>query len=359
MLLRRSLRLARVLRRILPLALSALGSGFALSAQALPAERQELTVDGFFYHEDEGHPYVDEIARHLERLTAGTNLKINFVFTSVQNQEQEVLNYLNAQKPADVHPIVITHNDAKVADNVIKFAAAHDIPVVFLIRETGQEVNKYPKAWLVGANRRNSAIHQAEMLSAYLNAHPKWDRNGNGKLDYVLLKGADGDTDTVVRSRTFKLSLSKQRIAGNVIAEYFCDWRNKEAKEALQELFKTISPEQVEAVICNNDAMAIGALEALQEAGYNLGTASPYTPLLGVDGDETALRRISEGSMTGTVLQDPQQFAEVSVALLKYLLLGYRFAPEELGVELGNDARVIVPSIPITQIEARKLMGSE
>jgi len=50
----------------------------------------------------------------------------------------------------------------------------------------------------------------------------------------------------------------------------------------------------IELVICNNDAMAEGAISALNAAGYNKGGESPAIPVFGVDATEAAKALIKD-----------------------------------------------------------------
>ena len=59
--------------------------------------------------------------------------------------------------------------------------------------------------------------------------------------------------------------------------------------------------DKVEVVFCNNDAMALGALQAIQSAGRTVGT-DIY--LVGVDALSEALEDVLAGTMTGTVFND-------------------------------------------------------
>ncbi len=62
---------------------------------------------------------------------------------------------------------------------------------------------------------------------------------------------------------------------------------------------------RVEAVLCANDEMALGAIEALKVAGYFKANAQSFVPVIGVDGTQFALDAISDGSLLGTVRGDP------------------------------------------------------
>jgi methyl-galactoside transport system substrate-binding protein len=64
----------------------------------------------------------------------------------------------------------------------------------------------------------------------------------------------------------------------------------------------------VELVIANNDEMALGAISALGEAGYNKPGAR-VIPVFGIDATEAAKAKINAGVMAGTVKQDAEGMA--------------------------------------------------
>lgn len=64
---------------------------------------------------------------------------------------------------------------------------------------------------------------------------------------------------------------------------------------------------EVEMVISNNDEMALGAIEAYKDAGYNQQSGRLYLALTGL---EDALEAIQNGTMQGTVYNDKEDQAE-------------------------------------------------
>ena len=66
----------------------------------------------------------------------------------------------------------------------------------------------------------------------------------------------------------------------------------------------------VELIIANNDEMAMGAVSALQGAGYNK-QGGKTIPVFGVDATSAARTAIANGSMVGTIKQDSDGMAEV------------------------------------------------
>ena len=72
----------------------------------------------------------------------------------------------------------------------------------------------------------------------------------------------------------------------------------------------------------NNDAMAVGAVTALQNAGYNHGDPAKTIPVFGIDATDVARALIRDGLMTGTVRQDTKEMAQAVGTVAKELLLG-------------------------------------
>ena len=67
-----------------------------------------------------------------------------------------------------------------------------------------------------------------------------------------------------------------------------------------------------ELVIANNDAMALGAVEALEEEGYF--QKENKIQVIGVDGIEQAIMAIKEGKMLGTVFNNADKQGEAILA---------------------------------------------
>ncbi|MBQ9273785.1 MAG: substrate-binding domain-containing protein [Succinivibrio sp.] len=152
--------------------------------------------------------------------------------------------------------------------------------------------------------------------------------------------------------------LSAHGINGKALAEVFCDWSEEQAYQAVREFLAGQEAAGIEGVISNNDAMALGALKALRERGYNLEpyrAEGLYVPILGIDGDDEVLELVRDGFMVGTALQDPQQYAQVTLDLIESLTSGSEFDAQKEGVELGDNGQIIIPFIKIGPKEAALL----
>ena len=88
----------------------------------------------------------------------------------------------------------------------------------------------------------------------------------------------------------------------------------------------------VELIIANNDEMAVGAIAALQNAGYNKEGAT-IIPVFGVDATDAAKAAIAEGNMIGTIKQDAEGMAN-TIATIAGNFLNSKDTFE--GVETAN-----------------------
>lgn len=77
----------------------------------------------------------------------------------------------------------------------------------------------------------------------------------------------------------------------------------------------------VELVIANNDDMALGAISALQTAGYNK-SSDKAIPVFGVDATDAAQSAIKSGSMVGTIKQDAEGMAKTITSIARNFLDG-------------------------------------
>lgn len=156
----------------------------------------------------------------------------------------------------------------------------------------------------------------------------RYDRNGNGKLDYVMLRAEPGNPEADGRSRysveeANRLLKEKLGLSTNPLLivgkEENAEWSSDKAEQKMA-AFLTSNERDIDLVICNNDDMAIGAISALETKGYNkkgsrLENKTKYIPVFGVDALENAVTAINDGKMQGTIKQDGVAMAEAIVKL--------------------------------------------
>lgn len=213
--------------------------------------------------------------------------------------------------------------------NIIEKATAANIPVIFFNRSVGEEVvSAYDKAVFVGTDYEMAGHMQGEMIGNYLvENYDTIDLNGDGVISYVMFKGQEGNTEADARTQygvedadAILTAAGKEALSfydSNNSNKYLVDqggaWSAAAATDYLQTALSQYSEansNMIELVIANNDEMAIGAVTALQNAGYNLEDGSATViPVFGVDATDAAKEAIGKGTMIGTIKQDAEGMA--------------------------------------------------
>ena len=117
------------------------------------------------------------------------------------------------------------------------------------------------------------------------------------------------------------------------------NWSQSAAQNKMAGIIDKVGINNIEVVVANNDAMALGAILALQADGYNLPDAqdkSKFIPVVGIDGLPAALDAVERGTMIGTVFNDYNSTADVMVRIATAYLNGEVITEDLLGFRLSN-----------------------
>jgi methyl-galactoside transport system substrate-binding protein len=200
--------------------------------------------------------------------------------------------------------IAINPVDRITAGAIIDKAKTGNVPVVFFNSEPfAEDMAKWDKVYYVGAKAEESGAMQGEILAEYWKANPAADKNGDGKIQYIMLKGEPGHQDAELRTEYSVKAILNAGIQIDLLAEDIAMWDRLRAVEKMDAFYARFG-DRIEAVLCNNDDMALGVIESLRNAGFF--TGDKYLPVVGVNATAPALQALSEGALLGTVLNDAQ-----------------------------------------------------
>ena len=213
-----------------------------------------------------------------------------------QNTQTEQINTF-LQQGVDV--LIINPVQTTSAQTIVDTVSPSGTPIVFINREPDKSVlDSYAdKCCYVGADARQSGTYQGELI---LETETQGDINGDGVITYIMCKGDPENIDAQYRTEYSIKALEDAGKKVNCLYEYLDNWDQTTAQQDVANALSQYG-DQIEVVFCNNDAMALGALQSIQQAGRTVGK-DIY--LVGVDALAEAVQDVLDGNMTGTVLND-------------------------------------------------------
>lgn len=246
-----------------------------------------------------------------------------------------------------VNALAINPVDRTAAGVIIDKAKKANIPVVFLNREPlPEDMKKWDKVYYVGAKAEQSGTMSGQIIVDYFKSHPEADKNKDGKLQYVMLKGEPGHQDAELRTKFSIKAVEDAGIKVEKLAEDTAMWDRVKGQEKMA-AFLAAHGDKIEAVFANNDDMALGAIEALKASGYF--KDGKMMPVVGVDATAPALKALEEGTLLGTVLNDANNQGKATFMLSNILAQGQTPNKENSGFEITDGKYVWIDYKKITK----------
>ena len=216
--------------------------------------------------------------------------------------------------------------DRSAASGVIDKAMEADTPIVFFNREpVSEDMNRWEKLYYVGADAKESAVLEGQILvDAYRKNPASLDRNGDGVVSYVLLEGETNHQDSLIRTEWSVQTLKDGGVPIRRITSGIANWERNQASALMEEWLSDYGDE-IELVICNNDDMALGAIDAIEREGIMAGTIK----LVGIDGTPAGQEAFREGKLFGTVESDREAYAKRIFDTAEELAMGKEVTQEK------------------------------
>jgi methyl-galactoside transport system substrate-binding protein len=291
--------------------MSAISSDYSKKAiNTVLAETRPAKVSVFLL--DFNDDFISEIRQNLEDIQKKNSDKVEFTFYDGKSSKNTQNDEIDKVLKEGTDLILLNIVDRGYAKNVIDRIKEHNIPVILFNREplTPVPIQSYNKALYIGTDATQAGILQGKMLVDTWNTSREYiDRNGDEIMQYAMLEGEGDNTEAIERTKYSVSTIEKSEIKTQQVALEFCDWRENLAYNATKSLFEKYK-NLIEVIIANDDTMAIGAVKALQEYGYNNGDKTKTIPIVGVDVTPVAKEFIEKGYMIGSVYQNPGAYAE-------------------------------------------------
>ena len=204
---------------------------------------------------------------------------------------------------------------------------------------------------VIGSNTRvnsdllTSYIGSNDVKSGYMEAKAVLEGMG-GKGNVVIIEGPIGQSAQIER-REGNMKAIAEYSGINVLEMKTANWSRAEAL-SLMENWLSAHPGQIDGVIGQNDEMALGAIQAIKDAGLDI---SDF-PVAGIDGVTDAMLAVKNDEMV-SILQDAVGQAQGALDIALRALIGDSYEPQAAcwqDLDWGSSMQSVynVPWVPIT-----------
>ncbi len=215
----------------------------------------------------------------------GVTLQVEDAQNDVAKQQSQIQNFI----AAGVDAIVVNPVDTDATTAMSKLAADAGIPLVYVNREPVNVDSLPEKQAFVASNELESGTLEAKEVCRLL--------GGKGKA--VVMMGELSNQAARMRTKDVHDVLATDECKGiKIVEEQTANWQRTQGSDLMTNWLS--SGVEFDAVIANNDEMAIGAIQALKAAGRDM----KKVVVAGVDATQDALAAMQAGDLDVTVFQD-------------------------------------------------------
>lgn len=233
------------------------------------------------------NPFFIEISKYAEFEANENNFEL-ILLDSENDVQKEFDNFMALE---NVDAIIINPVDTQGSADLVRIANKQKIPLISLDRQVkgGQVVSH------VESDNYKGGVLAAELLSRVV----------KGTSRILVLEGIEGTTANTQRLDGFNDTVDK---LGLEVTRYLT--ANFSRQEAYDLMMADGNLSTFDIVFCANDEMALGVLDAsLEKDDYKL--------IIGFDGTMEAAKAVKRGFMVGTIAQQPDLLAKVSIKTIK------------------------------------------
>ena len=293
-------------------------------SHAKEAEKESITIGVSVYNQYDTFvaELLDEMALYAEEMEEKYGMPVVLDIQNANNKQMTQNDQMNYFLSKDYDVVCINLVDRTDATTIIERGKSSGTPIIFFNRELVEEdLERWEKLYYVGADAFESGIIQGEILKEKLDKDfASVDKNGDGKLQYVMLEGEAGHQDSIVRTMYAVNTITDAGYKVEKLADEIANWNRDQGKTKMTQWMQEFGSE-IEVVFANNDDMALGARDVLEEAGYYNDADMKPPVVLGIDGTKEGIAAVDNGEFLGTVINDSEGQAKGILELAYSLVM--------------------------------------
>ena len=231
------------------------------------------------------NPFFVSIREGLEEKAKEEGAEV--VISDAQNDSSVQSNQIEDLITQKVDIIIINPVDSTAIASSVQKANEANIPVICVDRgsEDGEVLS------LVASNN----VEGGKMAGEFI-----LEKVGEN-AEVIQLEGIPGASSTRERGQGFE-EATRDKI--NLVASQTANFDRAEGLTVMENLLQA-HPE-VKAVFCQNDEMALGAIEAIKASGKDI-------VVVGFDGNDDAVEAVKNGELAATVAQQPKEMGKLAM----------------------------------------------
>ena len=246
-------------------------------------------VVGFSQSEEETNPFriaeTQSIKDEAEKVGV-EKLIVTNAASQISKQNSDIQDML--AQGAEV--LIVAPLNADGLEPAFQAAADQNVPVFLIDREvTAKPCESY--ITFMGSNFVRQGQQAADLLAEATNE----------KAQVAILEGTPGASVTTDRQSGFVDQLKAEYPDMEVVASQTANFVRTEGQTVMEQLLQ--SNPDLTAVYAHNDEMALGAVQAIRDAGK---TPGKDIKIVSIDGTEGAVQALAQGQVNGVVESNPR-----------------------------------------------------
>ncbi len=280
---------------------------YALMASAftfVPAiAMADMTIGFSQIGSESGWRAAETTVTRQEAESRGIDLK----FADAQQKQENQIKAIRSFIAQGVDAILIAPVVATGWDSVLEEAQDAEIPVVLLDRTVDAPEDLYLTAVT------SDLVHEGSVAGQWL-----VDEMAGSDCDIVELQGTTGSSPAIDRKAGFEQALEGHDNL-EIVRSQTGDFTRSQGKVVMESFLKAVGGENICALYAHNDDMAVGAIQAIKEAGL---TPGEDIRIVAIDAVPDAHLAIANGEMNATIELTPNMAGPALDALEAYFADG-------------------------------------
>ncbi len=279
-----------------------------------PAEKKPLAL--LLAQEDE---FLLELKAAVEAEAAAQGYEV--LYYTAEGDADTQIRQMHEAYAAGAGTLLVNLTMDQVAEDISKTAGEGGVVLINRAPKDRSVLND--RLVFVGCDEAQCGRLQGEALAAYFAG-----REGT-EIRYLMFQGVPGLENTDSRTDQAVQALHDAGFLA-VAAEAYqvCNFYRDQAEAAMERLLAQNL--DYDCILCNNDAMALGVIEAMEKAGLD----ASQVPITGMDNTADGAEALAQGKLFMTVDQDAQEQAAAAVAVAINLDQGRDF---DAGISIPKD----------------------